>query len=135
MGLPSRGYQIYTSSYGELTKNNLNNEMTATILEVAFHDNVDDANLLKTSGFRQDAARAVLQGIVDYFADTHGNPNSTYLPDAPGKVSAVVSGSGQATISWEAPPSGGYGADPATGYIVYKSTDGNAWDKFGIVTA
>jgi len=128
-GLPRRSYQVYTSSYGELTYNNLNAEMTATILEVAFHDNADDVNLLKTPGFRQDTARAVLQGIIDYFVNTHGSPNSTYLPDAPGNVSAQITGAGQATLSWDAPPSGGNGAHPATGYVVYRSTDGLAWDN------
>lgn len=128
-GLPSRSYNIYTSSYGELTYNNLNAEMTATILEVAFHDNQEDAYLMETAGFRQDAARAVLQGIIDYFADTHGTAPKIYLPDAPGNMSVVVSGTDRATISWEAPPYGGYGAHAATGYIVYKSLDGNAWDN------
>ena len=128
-GLPRRSYQVYTSSYGELTYNNLNAEMTATILEVAFHDNVDDVNLLKTPGFRQDTARATLQGIIDYFVNTHGSANSTYPPDAPDNVSAKVTDSGQATLSWDAPPSGGNGAHPATGYVVYRSTDGIAWDN------
>ena len=127
-GLPTRNDQVYTSSYGELTNNNINGEMTGTIVEVAFHDNVEDAKLLKTPGFRRDAARAVLQGIVDYFAD-HGNPVSTYLPDAPENFMALISGPGQATLSWEAPPSSSRGADPATGYIIYKSDDGVCWDN------
>lgn len=128
-GLPSRNYQVYTSAYGELTFNNLNGEMAATILEVAFHDQPQDTDLLKTPGFRQDTGRAVLQGIVDYFADTHHNAPRVYLPDAPGKASAVRCGPGQVEISWEAPPDGGHGAHPATGYLIYKSADGLAWDN------
>ncbi|MCX7765305.1 MAG: fibronectin type III domain-containing protein, partial [Candidatus Sumerlaeia bacterium] len=127
-GLPRRGYQVYTSQYGELTYNNLNGEMAGTIVEVAFHDNADDANLLKTAGFRQDAARAVLQGIIDYFVNTHSHPNGTYLPDAPGNVSAEIVGAGQVRLRWSAPPYGGYGAHQASGYVVYRSTDGLAWD-------
>lgn len=128
-GLPSRNYNVYTSAYGELTHNNLAGEMTATILEVAFHDNADDTNLLKTVGFRRDTARAVLQGIVDYFADTHKNAPKVYLPDAPLKVSALISGMGQVTLVWEAPAYGGYGAHQANGYLVQKSTDGLSWDN------
>ena len=128
-GLPLRSNKIYTSAYGELSHDNLGDEMTGTIVEVAFHDNAADATLLKTAGFRQDAARAVLKGIIDYFADTQGNPNNTYLPDAPSKVTAVASGSDQATISWSASASGGYNGGAPTGYYIYKSTDGLSWDN------
>ena len=127
--LPLRSDKIYTSAYGELSHDNLGDEMTGTIVEVAFHDNAADATLLKTAGFRQDSARAVLKGIIDYFADTQGNPNNTYLPDAPSKVTAVASGSDQATISWSASASGGYNGGAPTGYYVYKSTDGLSWDN------
>ena len=119
---------IYTSAYGELNPNN-QKEMTGTIIEVAFHDQADDAALLKTAGFRQDAARSVLKGIIDYFADTHASGNKTYLPDAPGKPMARVGGAHSAVISWSAPPFGGSLGGMATGYYVYKSADGLAWDN------
>lgn len=128
-GLPSRNYNVYTSSYGELTYNNLNGEMTATIVETAFHDSVDDANLLKTAGFRQDSARAVFQGIIDYFVDTHGTASRNYLPDAPSNLSAVQSSGANVLLSWDAPPYGGYGAHEALGYYIYKSEDGLSWDN------
>ena len=129
-GLPIRSYdKIYTSAYGELSHDNLDDEMTGTIVEVAFHDNVADATLLKTAGFRQDAARAVMKGIIDYFADTQGSPNKTYPPDAPSELTAVASGSDYATISWSTPPSGGYNGGAPTGYYVYKSIDGLSWDN------
>ncbi|MBN1900353.1 fibronectin type III domain-containing protein [Candidatus Sumerlaeota bacterium] len=128
-GLPSRNYNVYTSSYGELTYNNLNGEMTATILESAFHDEPNDANLLKTPGFRQDTARAVLQGIIDYFVDTHGTASRNYPPDSPSHLSAIQNSEGHVVLSWLAPPYGGYGAHEATGYYVYKSDDGFSWDN------
>lgn len=127
-GLPSRNDAVYTSSYGELTYNNINGEMAGTIVEVAFHDTPADSVLLKTAGFRRDSARAVLQGIVDYFAD-HGNPIDTYLPDSPGKVSAICDGTGGVNLSWSPPPHGEPGADAATGYYIYYSPDGKAWDN------
>lgn len=126
--LPLYSSYIYTSAYGEINPNN-QNEMTGTIVEVAFHDNVSDAALLKTAGFRQDAARAVLKGIIDYFADTHASGNKTYPPDAPLKPAARVGGAGVAVISWSAPPAGGSLGGAATGYYVYKSADGLAWDN------
>jgi N-acetylmuramoyl-L-alanine amidase len=128
-GLPSRNYNIYTDSYGELTYNNLNGEMTATILESAFHDEPNDADLLKTAGFRQDTARAVLQGIIDYFVDTHGTASRDYLPDAPSNLGAVQTSEGGVLLSWSAPPYGGYGAHQAQGYYIYKSDDGFSWDN------
>lgn len=113
-----------------------NAEMDATIDEVAYHDNLQDNALLRDPKVRDQIARSVLQGTVQYFA-TYGNsgtPNVS-LPTAPTNVSAVSNANGSVTISWAAPSTanGSVNPDPATGYKVYASTDGYGFDGGTVV--
>jgi len=106
-------------------------EMDATICEVAYHDNVQDNELLRDPKVRDQIARSVFQGTLQYFA-TYGNPviTNTSLPTAPVNVSAVSNASGQVTINWAAganTPATVFG-DPATGFKVYASVDGYGFD-------
>lgn len=100
------------------------------LLEIAFHDNPDDAEALKEPLFNQLAARAVYQGIVAYFDARDGHPGDLVLaPDPPVAVSARNVGDGTLRISWAPSPVDGIGLGgaAATGYRVYTSPDGFAW--------
>jgi hypothetical protein len=120
----NRGTNVtYTSAYGEFSGSNLNNEMCGTIVEVAFHDSEDDALLLREPKVRNVTARACYQAIVRYF-NTYDGGALAFLPEPPVNVRASNNGAGGAVIAWQAGPSGGAGGDAATGYVVYRSTDG-----------
>lgn len=106
-------------------------EMDATIIEVAFHDNVQDNALLRDPKVRDQIARSVYQGTVQYFS-TYGSPvvTTTSLPTTPTNVRAVSDASGAVTLNWSAgpdTPTSVYG-DAATGYTVYASVDGYGFD-------
>lgn len=126
----------YTSAFGEINNDDLINsngivEMDATIVEVAFHDSVEDAALMRNPAVRDQIARSVYQATVEYFA-AYGSPLATNisLPTAPTNVRAVSNAAGAVTVYWAAGPStpaSVYGAS-ATGYRVYASVDGYGFD-------
>lgn len=121
-----RGYK--SAYFGEVNPAH-NDEMPATLLEVAFHDNVDDATALAHPRFRQLLARAVCQGIVRYFAERDGTP-ARLLPEPPREVAVRATGATTALVSWLPPitDAGGLFGDPATGYVLYTSGDGRGFD-------
>lgn len=122
-------YNTYTSAYGAISTYNNGNELDATIIEVAFHDNATDARLLRDGKVRDASARASLKGIIKFLHNLSGSTVPlAFLPDPPRRVQAVSNGNGTVTVSWGAPPSGGPSGDPATGYRLYRSTDGYAFD-------
>ncbi len=126
----------YTSAFGEINNDDLINsngvvEMDATIVEVAFHDSVEDAALMRNPVVRDQIARSVYQATVEYFA-TYGSPvaANVSLPTAPANVRAISNAAGAVTVNWAAGPStpaSVYGAT-ATGYRVYASVDGYGFD-------
>lgn len=118
-----RSSPTYTSGYGEINSSNLNNEMCGTIIEVAFHSNAQDAELMRDPKVREVFARSCYQGIARYFHQFDSNPLS-FLPEPPVRVRAFNNGSGGVTLGWAASPAGGAGGDAATGYVVYRSSDG-----------
>ncbi|MFZ5469745.1 MAG: N-acetylmuramoyl-L-alanine amidase [Myxococcota bacterium] len=125
---------VRSANFGELNPAN-NPEMPAVLLEVAYHDNTADAAHLKEPLFRYLAARAITQGIIKYFA----LKDSTVVslpPEPPSSVWARNLGAGTVEVGWSEAPTdandlGGYAA---TGYRVYQSADGFAWDEGTDVT-
>jgi hypothetical protein len=103
--------------------------MPGTLIEVAFHDQADDANALKDARFAQLTARAIYKGIVRYFAEKDFT-TPVILPEPPQNLVVRNSGPGQVTISWRPSPTDTIGllGDAATGYRVYTSTDGLGWN-------
>ena len=70
--------------FGEINNTYINNEFDATIVEVAFHDNQLDAELMRDPKVRDAVARATYQGMVKYFRAVDGNTTSAVLlPAAP----------------------------------------------------
>ncbi|HNM45741.1 MAG TPA: fibronectin type III domain-containing protein, partial [Candidatus Sumerlaeota bacterium] len=128
----NRSSSYSTGGYGEITNSyfadttyggTAGGEMDATICEIAFHDNVEDAALLRDPKARNVFGRAAYKAVVRYFNQYQGTP-LVFLPEPPVRFRAVNNGSGGVTLSWAAPPTGGANGGAATGYRVYQSTDG-----------
>jgi hypothetical protein len=125
----------YANVFGEINAARFRNssnvvEMDATLAEVAFHDSPQDANIMRDPRGRDALARAMYQGLVQYF-DVYGGLNSPIsLPTAPTNVLAKSNASGEVTINWNAGPTAPASVNgaPATGFRVYASIDGYGFD-------
>ncbi|MEX2309021.1 MAG: N-acetylmuramoyl-L-alanine amidase [Pirellulales bacterium] len=128
----TRSYTL-GGSYGEITNVYAAGEFDATIIEVAFHDNVQDAQLLRDPKVRDQIGRSVYEATLEYFRLVSSTqPANTTLPSAPTNVRAVSNASGQVTVSWAAGPSssgvGGVFGNAATGFRIFASSDGYGFD-------
>lgn len=131
----TRTTHTYTSAFGEINDDDFKNssgvvEMDATIIEVAFHDSVEDAALMRDPKVRDQLARSTYQATLEYFDVYGGLSSPVSLPTAPVNVRAVSNASGEVTVSWSAGPStppSVYGA-AATGFRIYASVDGYGFD-------
>lgn len=110
-------------AYGEMRWDTVNKEMDATINEVAYHDNTQDAVLLGNARVRQWIGRAAVHGLVRYFNQFGGGP-LRFAPEPPEKVRAVANANGTVTVSWAPPSPNAVGSDAPTGYTVYTSANG-----------
>ncbi len=118
----------YGASYGEIS-HDVNGNMNSTIIEVGFHDNADDARLLRDPAARLTLARACYKGLVKHLNDNNpANVPYQLLPDPPTNVVARNDGPGNVTVSWMAPSTNPASGHAATGYVVYRSAAG---DGFG----
>jgi hypothetical protein len=116
-------------NYGELNNAYINNEFDATILEVAFHDNQMDAELMRDARVRDAVARATYQGTVKFFNAIDGGATSlVMLPGQVTQVRAESAGPGSVTVTWTAPAVSSYNGDAPTGYRIYGSTNGYGFD-------
>jgi N-acetylmuramoyl-L-alanine amidase len=122
------GNGMYSAWFGELNPSH-NPEMPACLIELAYHDNYDDAMLLRNPKFRDISARAAYQAIVKYFAE-RDDYDPVYLPAPPENLMTVVNDDGTVTLFWDDSPvdPGFYLGHPATGYIIQVSEDGLAFD-------
>lgn len=117
------------NAYGEITNAVFANEMAATIIEVAFHDNASDAALMRDPKAREAIARANLHGLINFFNAKAGSLQA-YPPEQPGDPSITSDAGGNLTLRWTAPPAGGpwgAGGEAATGYVVEVSTNGRGF--------
>jgi hypothetical protein len=110
-----------TFAFGEIRNDSLNGEMDATIVEVAFHDDDDDALILRDPKARNWVGRATYQAVVRYMNEFDAAP-LTFLPEPPQNPRALASGT-NIVVSWSPPVAHG-GSGAATGYLVYRSTNG-----------
>lgn len=110
------------AGYHEIDNTHFSGEMAATIIEVAFHDNVQDATLMRDSKVRNWIARASYNGVMKYFNEFDAAPLN-YLPEPPTNVRAFASTSGDIAITWARPVNIMSSGNP-TGYVVYRSRDG-----------
>lgn len=107
-------------AFGEINNESIDDEFDATIIEVAFHDGVDDAKLMRDPKVRNVMARASYQAIVRYMNEFDAAP-LTFVPEPPRNARAVANSTGGIVVSWDAPGSGG--GNPS-GYLVYRSANG-----------
>lgn len=115
----------HSAYFGEVNPAN-NPETPAALFEIAFHDTLEDADALRDPYFRNIAARAMAEGVARYFADADGT--TLVLPPEPPTAPRAVAEDGAIRFSWDPPAADPAGGDPADGYIVYLSRDGNAFD-------
>jgi N-acetylmuramoyl-L-alanine amidase len=123
---------LHSAYFGEVNPNH-NPEMPAALFEIAFHSTAEDADALRDPRFRYLAARAIAQGVAKYFAQSDGV--TIELPPEP-PVAVVMKSAPDDTISisWRAGTPDAAAGDPATGYRVYLSSDGLAFDEGTPVT-
>ncbi|MCC7476407.1 MAG: fibronectin type III domain-containing protein [Pirellulales bacterium] len=115
--------------FGEINNRYIHDEFDATIVEVAFHDNKLDAQLMRDARVRDAIARATYQGLLNYFRAVDNNETpATRLPSAVTGLHASTTAPGSITISWTPPESNSYLGDTATGYRVFVSTNGYGFD-------
>jgi hypothetical protein len=121
----NRSSHTVTGGYGEITGSSFNDEMPATIVEVAFHSNASDAALMRDPKARAAVARATLHGIVKFMnqQDTNNPPPLAFLPEPPTNLRAIAGTNGQINFAWAAPVSSG-GSQTPTNYVLYRSTNG-----------
>ncbi|MBX7243902.1 MAG: N-acetylmuramoyl-L-alanine amidase [Candidatus Sumerlaeaceae bacterium] len=117
-------------TFGELRKDYIQNEMCATILEVAFHDNAEDARLMLDPRSRQSMARATLRGLLNWYEGVNPSAsNLVLLPTAPDSAAAQDLGNGKVRISWKPGSSERMKGDPPLGYRVSSSANGRGFAK------
>ncbi len=123
-----RASATLTGSYGAIATTNNSNEFDATLVELAFHDNEADAELLRDSRVRAFMARACVHGIIRFLnTNSGGQVPLAFAPDTPREFAVRDMGGGNVQLSWTAPQVDGAHGDAATGYVVYQSSDGIAF--------
>jgi len=116
----------FSGAFGEIDLG-ASAEMDATIIEVAFHDSVEDAALMRDPRARDQLARSTYEATLEYFDAWGGLTSPVNVPSAPINARAVSNASGAVTLNWNAGPTGVAGA-AATGYRIYVSTNGYGFD-------
>jgi hypothetical protein len=122
-------YEHPDFNYGELNNAYIDDEFDATIVEVAFHDELQDTQLMREQYVRDAVARATYQGLVKYFRSVDGDTTpATELPPPVTGVRAVSNAAGSVTVSWVPPVANSYAGGAATGYRIYASVNGYGFD-------
>jgi len=124
---------IYSAYFGELNPRH-NDEMPSALVEVAFHSTEADATWLQQPAFRMVAARAFVHGIVKYFSDRDGTPR-VLPPETPSRVRVTSAPGSTVRVTWDEPAEDAAGGDRPSGYRVYRSRDGRAFDDGVAVSA
>ena len=115
--------------FGEINNLRINNEFDATIIETGFHDNTQDAQMLRDPKVRDALARATYQGVVKYFNNVDGGATPiSMLPGQVTELSVESVGAGSVTLNWEQPTASDANGDAATGYMIYASSNGYGFD-------
>ena len=110
------------AGYGEISDNYFNSEMDATIIEVAYHDNTNDAALMRDAKVRDAIGRAAMHAVVKYMNEFDSVP-LIYLPEPPANPRASGGTNGSITLAWDSPVSVA-GSGAPTNYFIYRSTNG-----------
>lgn len=109
-----------------------NDEFPAALFEVAYHDTPSQIEQLRDPRFRRIAARAIAQGIAEYFANKDGVP-LVLPPEPPEALWIHNDGDGNLEVGWRPVQQGPAEGDPADAYVVQVSTNGYGFDDGTIV--
>lgn len=115
------------TNFGENNQTSLGANLPGFLLEGLFHDNTVDSTAYNEPEFRRIAARAITQGIIDYF-NQRDTSSLIYPPETPENFRVIMQPNGTAQLSWSAGPSGGFNGAVATSYKVYRSGNGFGFD-------
>jgi hypothetical protein len=115
-----------SGGFGEIDLGS-NAEFDATIIEVGFHDNTQDSQLMRDPKVRDQLARSTYEATLEYFDNFGGLTAPVTEASAPINVRAVSAASGEVTVSWSAGPTGVFG-QAATGFMIYASSNGYGFD-------
>ena len=111
--------------FGEISNFQLNGEMDATIVERAFHDNQQDAELLRDAVVNRAMADATTRGLIEYFGIVDGGETIQTVPPAQvTHASAVPYGATGVRLDWCTAGSSVWKPDPADRVVVQHSFDG-----------
>lgn len=90
-------------NFGEIRRDYINNEMSATIVEVAFHDNADDAALLRQLSVRRGAAQSAYRGALRFLREVGKADVPVFSPPNAPRLLSVSAGatSGTILVQWE----------------------------------
>jgi len=103
--------------------------MPAMLLELAFHDNVEDAAYLTDPDFRFHVSRAMARGFGAYFS-----PGLPAPPLPPVRVRATNLGGGTVRIAWEPGEDLALPETPVDRYRIYHSENGHGFDSGDLAT-
>ncbi len=115
-------------NFGELRRDYIQNEMCATIVESAFHDNADDAKFLLDPMARIQIAQATLRGLLRWYSEIAYPNSANVLPPARPVAVSATNDDGQINVKWKTGPTGGYAGGPAEKIRVYRSPNGYGFD-------
>lgn len=124
----SRASNVLGGSFGEISNGRIDSEFDATIVETGYHDNEQDAEMLRDPRVRDAIARATYQGIVRYFKAVDPAVPLTFAPTSVSGVFAVSDNPGEVRVGWSVPTASDAFGDQATGYRIFVSTDGYSFD-------
>ncbi|MBA3482609.1 MAG: fibronectin type III domain-containing protein, partial [Pirellulales bacterium] len=122
----TRTTHTFSGGFGEIDEG-ASAEMDMTIIEVGFHDSVEDAQLMRDPKVREQLGRSTYEATLEYFDNFGGLTAPVTQASAPINVRAVSAASGEVTVSWSAGPTGVFG-QAATGFRIYASTNGYGFD-------
>lgn len=132
----TRTNNTLSGGFGEISNSWAANRFDATIVEVGFHDNTLDAELLRDSKVRQQLGRstyeATLEHLFTHFGTT-SRPANVTVPSSPLDVRVTSTEAGSVSLRWNPglQSTGGFSGvhgSPATGYRIYASTNGYGFD-------
>ncbi len=132
----TRTSNTLSGGFGEISNNWADGKFDATIVEVGFHDNTLDAELLRDSKVRRQLGRstyeATLEHLFTHFGTT-SRPANVTVPSSPLDVRVTSTEAGTVSLRWNPglQSTGGFSGvhgSPATGYRIYASTNGYGFD-------
>jgi len=120
-------------NFGEVNQTSLGANLPGVLIEGLFHDGMPDGLDYNEPRFRMIMARAITQGLIDFFNAKDGT-SRPYPPEIPLNFRAELGGGTTATLSWSAGAAGGFNGAAATSYRVFRSKNGFGFDD-GVTVA